>query len=105
MKIGIVQARFNDDITNALATACIAELKAMGVADDRITHVHVPGALEVPLALAALAQDNRLEIFRLLVQAGPDGMAAALSTSRAGDEGHLACYPSSHLRTPHHRAI
>jgi ArsR family transcriptional regulator, arsenate/arsenite/antimonite-responsive transcriptional repressor len=27
-------------------------------------------------ALAALAQDNRLEIFRLLVQAGPDGMTA-----------------------------
>jgi ArsR family transcriptional regulator, arsenate/arsenite/antimonite-responsive transcriptional repressor len=27
-------------------------------------------------ALAALAQDNRLEIFRLLVQAGPDGLAA-----------------------------
>ena len=27
-------------------------------------------------ALAALAQDNRLEIYRLLVQAGPDGMAA-----------------------------
>jgi DNA-binding transcriptional ArsR family regulator len=27
-------------------------------------------------ALAALAQDNRLEIFRLLVRAGPDGMAA-----------------------------
>jgi ArsR family transcriptional regulator len=27
-------------------------------------------------ALAALAQDNRLDIFRLLVQAGPDGMAA-----------------------------
>jgi DNA-binding transcriptional ArsR family regulator len=26
--------------------------------------------------LAALAQDNRLEIFRLLVQAGPGGMAA-----------------------------
>ncbi len=27
-------------------------------------------------ALAALAQDNRLEVFRLLVQAGPDGMPA-----------------------------
>ena len=27
-------------------------------------------------ALAALAQDNRLDIFRLLVQAGPEGMAA-----------------------------
>jgi ArsR family transcriptional regulator len=27
-------------------------------------------------ALAALAQDTRLEVFRLLVQAGPEGMAA-----------------------------
>jgi DNA-binding transcriptional ArsR family regulator len=27
-------------------------------------------------ALAALAQDNRLDIFRLLVQAGPEGMPA-----------------------------
>src|SRR5919204_4574043 len=27
-------------------------------------------------ALAALAQDNRLDVFRLLVQAGPKGMAA-----------------------------
>jgi ArsR family transcriptional regulator len=26
--------------------------------------------------LAALAQDNRLDVFRLLVQAGPEGMAA-----------------------------
>ncbi len=56
LKIGIVQARFNEDITNALRYACVAELKAMGVADDRITLVEVPGALEVPLALAALAQ-------------------------------------------------
>src|ERR1700743_3743541 len=27
-------------------------------------------------ALAVLAQDNRLDVFRLLVQAGPDGMPA-----------------------------
>jgi ArsR family transcriptional regulator, arsenate/arsenite/antimonite-responsive transcriptional repressor len=27
-------------------------------------------------ALAALAQDNRLDVFRLLVQAGPDGISA-----------------------------
>ena len=70
LKIGIVQARFNDDITNALATACIAELKAMGVADDRITHVHVPGALEVPLALAALAQIEDPEPFSALIALG-----------------------------------
>src|SRR6476646_7039495 len=28
------------------------------------------------VALAALAQDNRLDVYRLLVQAGPDGLPA-----------------------------
>jgi ArsR family transcriptional regulator len=37
-------------------------------------------------ALAALAQDNRLDVFRLLVQAGPDGMAAG----RVAEELNLA---------------
>ncbi|ROZ75825.1 6,7-dimethyl-8-ribityllumazine synthase [Ramlibacter sp. WS9] len=54
--IGIVQARFNESITNALAQACRAELNALGVADDDIDHVYVPGALEVPIALQAFAE-------------------------------------------------
>jgi len=70
LKIGIVQARFNEDITNTLREACVAELKAMGVADDRITLVQVPGALEVPLALAALAQIEAHEPFSALIALG-----------------------------------
>src|SRR5579863_8569790 len=35
-------------------------------------------------ALAALAQENRLEIFRALVEAGPDGMAAGHVAERLG---------------------
>ncbi len=35
-------------------------------------------------ALAALAQDNRLDVFRLLVQAGPDGMAAGVVAEKLG---------------------
>ena len=54
LHIGIVQARFNEDITNALAQACLAELKDLGV--ENIDHVFVPGALEVPLALQAMAE-------------------------------------------------
>lgn len=54
--IGIVQARFNESVTAALAQACRAELAALGVADDHIHHVMVPGALEVPIALQALAE-------------------------------------------------
>ena len=59
--IGIVQARFNEAITNALATACKAELAHLGVQDKHIDHVFVPGALEVPVALQALAEKNRYD--------------------------------------------
>jgi len=56
LTIGIVQARFNEGITNALRDACLAELASLGVAEDDITLVTVPGALEVPVALQALAE-------------------------------------------------
>lgn len=58
LRIGIVQARFNAPVTDALAQACIAELNALGVADQHIKHVSVPGALEVSLALQALADSE-----------------------------------------------
>ena len=56
LNIGIVQARFNADITNALANACKTELLALGVSEKDIEHVTVPGALEVPVALQAMAE-------------------------------------------------
>lgn len=56
LHIGIVQARFNEEITNALASACRTELLTLGVQEEHITHVLVPGALEVPTALQALAE-------------------------------------------------
>ena len=52
LRIGIVQARFNEFAGQALTAACVAELVALGVDEDDITHVTVPGALEVPLALS-----------------------------------------------------
>jgi 6,7-dimethyl-8-ribityllumazine synthase len=54
--IGIVQARFNEAITRALAEACKGELLSLGVAEKDIDHVFVPGALEVPVALQAMAE-------------------------------------------------
>ncbi|HVR53443.1 MAG TPA: 6,7-dimethyl-8-ribityllumazine synthase, partial [Pseudorhodoferax sp.] len=59
LSIGIVQARFNADITDALAQACKQELAALGVAAAQIDHETVPGALEVPLALQAMAASRR----------------------------------------------
>jgi len=61
LSIGIVQARFNASITNALATACIAELQLHGVDAANIHHVTVPGALEVPVALQAMAETEKYD--------------------------------------------
>jgi 6,7-dimethyl-8-ribityllumazine synthase len=55
LRVGIVQARFNQRITDALAGACVAELQALGVAAGDVDLLQVPGALEIPLALQALA--------------------------------------------------
>ena len=61
LHIGIVQARFNEGITNALAAACRSALIDLGVQEKHITHVIVPGALEVPMALQALAEQGEFD--------------------------------------------
>ncbi len=58
LRIGIVQARFNAAITDKLAELCLAELQALGVSPKHIKHVTVPGALEVAIALNALAESE-----------------------------------------------
>jgi 6,7-dimethyl-8-ribityllumazine synthase len=58
LSIGIVRARFNDPITRALEAACRDELRQLGVHDEDIRSVSVPGALEVPLALDAMARSG-----------------------------------------------
>jgi 6,7-dimethyl-8-ribityllumazine synthase len=55
LRIAIVRARFNDAITSKLAQACYTELERLDVDAGDIKHVTVPGALEIPVALKALA--------------------------------------------------
>jgi len=61
LRIGIAQARFNEDICQGLMDACLAELNRLGVADEDILHVLVPGALEIPLALQKLAETQQFD--------------------------------------------
>ncbi len=60
-RIGIVQARFNEAVTTELARACRDELAVLGVAPADIRLVQVPGALEIPLALQALAGSDAFD--------------------------------------------
>ncbi|MDO9074157.1 MAG: 6,7-dimethyl-8-ribityllumazine synthase [Rubrivivax sp.] len=61
LRIGIVRARFNDALTSKLAQACLAELDRLDVEESDIKHVVVPGALEIPLALKAMAESGEYD--------------------------------------------
>jgi DNA-binding transcriptional ArsR family regulator len=56
---------------------------------------------EAIAALAALAQDTRLDIFRLLVAAGPDGLPAGQIGERLGLPGATLSFHLNQLRHAH----
>ncbi|BDX20948.1 6,7-dimethyl-8-ribityllumazine synthase [Polynucleobacter sp. TUM22923] len=61
LRVGIVQARFNEAHCSALTTACIEELIQLGVSQADIKLVTVPGALEIPFALQKLAETGEFD--------------------------------------------
>ena len=61
LRIGIVQARFNEEHCVALTTACIGELIKLGVSPSDIKLVTVPGALEIPFALQKLSETGEFD--------------------------------------------
>lgn len=61
LTIGIVQARFSNEIGSAMVEVARQKLAELGVADENITLVTVAGALEVPLALQNLAARDEFD--------------------------------------------
>jgi 6,7-dimethyl-8-ribityllumazine synthase len=61
MRIGIVQSRFNTPVCEGLLASCRAQLVQSGVSDDDITLATVPGALEIPLVLQAMAKSRKYD--------------------------------------------
>ena len=59
LRIGIVWSRFNEEIVRLELTACDKQLVELGVAAADIDVVSVPGALEIPLVLQAMAFERR----------------------------------------------
>jgi predicted ArsR family transcriptional regulator len=51
------------------------------------------------MLLAALAQDNRLDVFRLLVDAGPEGMPAGHIAARLRMSPNALTFHLDRLRT------
>ncbi len=61
LRIGIVQARFSNEIGSAMLQVCTDKLQEMGVKAKHITIATVPGALEVALVLQNMAASGRYD--------------------------------------------
>jgi len=61
LRIGIVVARFNQAVTDALLAGALEGLAKHGVADDAIDVVIVPGAFELPMCAQRMASTGRYD--------------------------------------------
>ena len=57
--VGVVVSRFNGGVTDKMLQTALETLTELGVAQDGITVMPVPGAFELPLAAIALAKTRR----------------------------------------------
>ncbi len=60
-RIGIVISRFNEFITTMMLKGALKTLGDNDVADDKITVVWVPGAIEIPIATQKMAQSGNYD--------------------------------------------
>lgn len=61
LRVGIVAARFNDFIVDRLVDAAEETLLEHGVEPADLLRVRVPGAYEIPVAVAKMAESKRFD--------------------------------------------
>lgn len=61
LRICIVMSRFYEEVANVMLPAVQDELQRLSVDDVDVTVVSVPGALEMPLVLQAIAQSGKVD--------------------------------------------
>ncbi len=61
IKIGIVRSVFNAEMTESLERACLETLVKAGVSEKNIVTLTVPGALEIPITVQALAKTKKYD--------------------------------------------
>lgn len=62
LRVGIVAARFNEELVDALLKRVVEALRAAGVKEKRIAIVRVPGSHEVPWAAGELARNGKRDV-------------------------------------------
>jgi 6,7-dimethyl-8-ribityllumazine synthase len=62
LRIALVAARFNGEITGALVDGAREALRGVGARDEDVRVLWVPGALEIPVVLEALARGGAADL-------------------------------------------
>lgn len=62
LRVAIIKARWNEDITTPLVQGCRDTLKELKVADDDIFETSVPGSFELPLSAKFLALSGKTDV-------------------------------------------
>ena len=91
MQLGIVQAEFNRDITDAMASAARDEARRLGC--PVTAHVRVPGVFDTPLAAKTLLQRPDVEAVVVIgcVIQGETGHDELITHAAAKQLLELAC--------------
>lgn len=61
LRLAIVASRFNESICDRLLRGALGALKQHGVADEDVDVLRVPGAFELPVAIATLLRGGRYD--------------------------------------------
>src|SRR5579863_2069256 len=62
MKIAIIVSQFNQELTSRLYEGAIVRLSELGVNQDTIKTVRVPGAVEIPIVAQELALQKKCDV-------------------------------------------
>ena len=100
LRIGIVQARFNEPVCAELLEACVAELEKLGIEGEDTLVVTVPGALEIPLALQKMAESGQFDAL-VAAETTKNGASSRYADAVAAGaeivgEGRNEAYPPTH---------
>lgn len=100
-RIGIIASRYNSLVTDALVAGATEACRRLGLEEDRVDVVRVPGALEIPLAAAAMAKTGRymaLACLGAILRGETDhhDHVAAVATKGIGDIMSLHGIPVAH---------
>ena len=100
LRIGIVHARWNTTIIEALIGGCMKALKAQGVKEENIIVESVPGAYELPLSVQRFYSASQVQATTSAVAGGVASVASGIGDLLGGSASQTDLQGSLQPKAP-----